>query len=408
MHNNLRIVSINAVSYGSTGNIMRGIAKAAESSIDAECYTFYGNWKNCPNDYKGGQRFGYRLENAICGTISRITGLYYIGHVFGTASLLSKIKRINPDIIHLHNLHLWVINVPMLFSYIKKHNIPVVWTFHDCWPITGHCTHFTIVKCDKWKTGCSHCPIYREYPTSYIDQSSTLWKWKKRWFSNVKQMSIVTPSRWLSELVKESFLKDYSVTTIHNGINLEIFRPYLNSFRERHKIDAQFVVLGVASNWSYRKGLDVFIELSKRLTSDYQIVLVGTDHIIDKFVPNNIISIHKTQNQQELAEIYSAADVFVNPTREENFPTVNMEALACGSPVITFNTGGSPEVIDDTCGSVIACNDIDAMEKEIIRITHEASFSEADCIKRAQAFNENSLYSEYVMLYEHLCSEKKD
>lgn len=213
-------------------------------------------------------------------------------------------------------------------------------------------------------------------------------------------MTIVTPSQWLAGLVKQSFLKDYPVKVINNGIDLSVFKPMESDFREKYGIrKSDFVLLGVAFGWSTRKGLDVFIELTEKLPENYRIILVGTDDKADKQLPKSIISIHRTQNQTELAEIYTASDVFVNPTREDNFPTVNMEAIACGTPVITFNTGGSSECIDETCGSVVPCDDIDELEKEIKRVCLERPYIFDMCIKRAKFFEKNTKFKEYIDLY---------
>lgn len=321
--------------------------------------------------------------------------------MIGTAKLISKLKGIKPNIVHLHNLHNCYINLPMLFDYIKKSKINVVWTLHDCWGFTGLCSHFTILNCIKWKTGCFECPNKKGYPPAAFDKTKTMWKLKRKWFTGVENMTIVTPSKWLADLVKQSYLKDYPVKVINNGIDLDIFKPTQSNFREKHNLKDKFIVLGVAFGWGKRKGLDVFVELSKRLDSNkYQIVLVGTDNNIDAQLPSNIISIHRTQNQVELAEIYTAADVFANPTREENYPTVNMESIACGTPVLTFRTGGSPESLDENTGLVINCNDIDAMEKEIIRICETKPYSVEDCLKRAKRFDMNDKYKEYIELYE--------
>ena len=215
-------------------------------------------------------------------------------------------------------------------------------------------------------------------------------------------MTIVTPSQWLADLVKKSFLKDYPVKVINNGIDLSVFKPTESDFRQKHGIGDKYMLLGVADSWGARKGLDVFIELSNRLdAAKYQIVLVGTNEVVDKQLPDNIISVHRTQDQKELAGIYSAANLFVNPTREENYPTVNMESIACGTPVLTFRTGGSPEIPDETCGAVVDCDDIDALESEIIRITKEKPFSQEACLKRAEAFDKDKLFREYVDLYEN-------
>ena len=217
----------------------------------------------------------------------------------------------------------------------------------------------------------------------------------------MKNLTIVTPSQWLADLVKQSFLKDYPIKVIHNGIDLTVFKPTPSDFRKKYGIpENKFILLGVAFGWGARKGLDVFIELAHRLNKEkFQIVLVGTDNNVDKQLPQEIISIHRTQNQAELAEIYSAADLFVNPTREENYPTVNMEAIACGTPVVTFRTGGSPEILTERTGSIVDCDDIDALQKEIERICETKPFSKEDCITRAKEFDENVRFKEYLELY---------
>lgn len=349
-------------------------------------------------------------DHFVFGTVKENGFHYYVGSLLGrngcfshhgTRQLINMLKEFQPNIIHLHNLHKFCINLPMLFRYIKKSNSSVVWTLHDCWAFTGQCPYFTMVKCDKWKTGCHHCPQTGVYPKSKIDNSKQMYALKKQWFTGIENMTIVTPSQWLADLVKQSFLKEYPVKVINNGIDLHIFQPTPSDFRERNGIAKdKHLLLGVAFGWGARKGLDVFIELAKRLDSSYQIVLVGTDDRVDTQLPANILSIHKTQNQKELAEIYTAADLLVNPTREENYPTVNMESIACGTPVLSFRTGGSPEILDETCGSVVECDDLDAMEREIRRICADRPYSLEACLERAKIFDMNMKFEEYVRLYE--------
>ena len=226
-----------------------------------------------------------------------------------------------------------------------------------------------------------------------------MWSLKKKYFTGINHCILVTPSQWLADLVKQSFLKGYPVKVINNGIDLSVFKPTESGFREKYGLEDVKIVLGVASGWGKRKGLDVFIELAKRLLDDYRIVLVGTDDNVDKQLPSNIISIHRTQNQKELAEIYTAANVFANPTREDTFPTVNMESLACGTPVVTFRTGGCPEILDETCGSVVDCDDVGALEIEIRRICDEKPYSVEACLARAQKFDMNDRFKEYLDLY---------
>lgn len=380
---------------------MLGILKLAEKELNADVAGYYAAWRETNSSEEIAKKFGYNFENRFSFYVSYFTGFHNMGSVLGTLKLIKEIENFSPDILHLHNLHLWMVNLPMLFSYIKKNKIKVVWTLHDCWSFTGQCPHFTMAKCDKWKTGCYNCPLYREYPAACVDRSKTMWKLKKKWFTGVQNMTIVTPSQWLADLVKESFLAEYPVKVIHNGIDLSVFKPTGSDFREKHGLQNKKIILGVAFGWGIKKGFDVFVDLAARLDSEkYQIVLVGTDERADQQLPENIISIHRTQNQKELAEIYSAADLFVNPTREEVLGLVNIEANACGTPVVTFRSGGSPECIDETSGSVVECDDIDALEREIVRICMENPFSKDACIRKAKKFDANEKFDEYINLYE--------
>ena len=399
----MKTVLINSCNFGSTGNIMLEIAETAENGgyTAAVCYpqSRDNSRKQKEKDFIIGTRFSRNIHLQLAG----ITGLNGCFSYFSTLKLLKKLDKLKPDIIHLHNLHNCYINLPMLFKYIKKHNIKTVWTLHDCWSFTGHCPHFDMIGCDKWKTGCYSCPQYKEYPKSLFDNSKIMYRLKRKWFTGVENMTIVTPSEWLAGLVKESYLKDYPVKVINNGIDLNVFKPTESDFRKKYALENKYIVLGVAFGWGRRKGLDVFVELARRLDKEkYKVVLVGTDDNVDKLLPENIISIHRTQNQTELAKIYAAADVFANPTREENYPTVNMEALACGTPVVTFNTGGSPEMLDETCGAAVAKDDNDAMYNEIIRICEKKHYSLEACIKKAKGFDKNEKFGEYIRLYEVL------
>ena len=398
---NRKVLFINLGNFGSTGTIMKGIGESAESNDFCCYYAYPGTQLNKPREPN---------DIIICSAIMRkvaekigyYTGLKGGWLFFETKRLMKRIDEIKPEIIHLHNLHDTYVHLPLLFNYIKKHKVPIVWTLHDSWSFTGHCPYFTMAKCDKWKIGCHDCPNYRDYPSSFFDNSKRMWKLKKKWFTGVENMTIVTPSQWLADLVKQSFLGEYPVRVIHNGIDLAVFKPTPSDFREKYQIRKEKkILLGVAFDWGIRKGLDVFVELSKRLAPEkYQIVLVGTDEQVDRQLPTNIISIHRTQNQTELAEIYTAADVFVNPTREEVLGLVNIEANACGTPVITFNTGGSPECINEKSGMVIPYGDIDAMKESIEYICDNSSFSEKDCIARAASFDQKKKYREYLDLYE--------
>lgn len=396
----LKIAQINTCTYGSTGKIAKGLNTVVErrGGMGYICVPNGRHNKGRPVTKKA-IWIGGRVSEDLHLLLDRFTGLNGCFSRIATHRFLRKLTKLDIDVLHLHNLHNCYINLPMLFRYIKKHNIPVIWTLHDCWAFTGHCPHFTMVKCDKWKTGCHHCPQHREYPKSYVDNSKFMYRRKKEWFTGVQDLTIVTPSHWLAELVGESFLKDYPVKVIHNGIDLSVFKPTESDFRKKHHCEDKFILLGVAFGWGVRKGLDVFVDLASRLDDRFQIVLVGTDDAVDRNLPEGIISIHRTQNQAELAEIYTAADLFVNPTREDTYPTVNMESLACGTPVVTFQTGGSPEMVDPTCGSVVPCDDIDALEREILRIAATNPYPASACLKKAKEFDMNERFEEYVKLY---------
>lgn len=402
MQTKKRLALINAVPYGSTGKIVKGIASVA-SENNWETFIYY-SWtkslkKSSDENVMVGSFIG-KLSHMIFGKLTGLNGCF---SVIDTYRLIRRLKKFKPDIINMHIMHNWNINLKILFSYINKNDIPVIWTLHDCWAFTGHCPHFTMVKCDKWKTGCHDCPQYRQYPASYVDRTKTMWKLKKKWFTGIQNMTIVTPSQWLANLVKESYLKDYPVQVINNGIDLSVFKPTPSNFREKYGIGNKKIVLGIAFGWGKRKGLDVFIELLKRLDHEkYQIVLVGTDDDVDKQLPKSIISIHRTQNQTELAEIYTAADVFANPTREENYPTVNMESIACGTPVVTFKTGGSPEILDETCGSVVPCDDIEAMERAIVEICTKKIFTVDSCIVKSKIFDHRARFLDYLNVFEKI------
>jgi len=399
----MRIVQINGGAKGSTGKIMMGIADVARTQgHEVMCASPITTTNRDAGEDCGYYRIGTFNSRRVNVALARITGFNGCFAWLETYKLLKKIDEFKPDIIHLHNLHDSYINLPMLFSYIKKHNVPTVWTLHDCWSFTGQCPYFTMVKCDKWKTGCHNCPQYKEYPASLYDNTKKMWQLKKKWFTGVKNMTIVTPSEWLANLVNESYLKEYPIKVINNGIDLNIFKPTpCDDVMGGGKLNAH-IVLFVSFGWSVYKGLDVIVDLAKKLTSDYQIVVVGSDDRVDKLLPNNVISIHRTQDQRELAKIYSGATVFANPTREEMLGMVNIEALACGTPVVTFRTGGSPECIDDKSGIVVEKDKIDEMKEAIVQVCEQHKFTREDCVKRAQKFEGIKKYGEYIELYENI------
>lgn len=399
----MRVVQINMVHYGSTGKIMFQIAqKARESGIAMRTFSTWDVAKRIirlPKAPQGHSYYGSQFGNTLHWLLARYTGGSCFYSRFSTWQLIGKIKAFKPDVLHLHNLHAGYLNLPMLFGYAKKAGIQVIWTLHDCWAFTGQCPYFTMANCNKWETGCFACPQWKPYLIG-PDRSGILWQKKKALFTSLQKFTLVTPSSWLAELTRQSYLKDYPVQVINNGIDLSVFKPTPGDFRVKWGLEDKFVLLGVSFSWGRRKGLDVFLELAKQLDDRYQIVLVGADENVEKQLPANVISIRRTENQQQLAEIYTAADLFVNPTREENYPTVNMESLACGTPVLTFRTGGSPEIIDETCGSAVDCDDLQGLLEELERIRQTQPYAKEACLKRAESFDMYRRFEEYVQLYQ--------
>ena len=393
----MKIVQINATcGIGSTGKICVGISELlTEKGFENYIFCSKGN------GYHTSKEFSNYFYTKFQALKAKVFGNYGFNSVIETKKIIAELDKIKPDIVHLHNIHGHDCNLAMLFKYFKKNNTKLIWTFHDCWAFTGYCPHFAMMKCDKWQTECHDC-IQRKYYSWFFDRSKQLFNRKKALLSGL-DLTIVTPSQWLADTVNQSFFKDCPVQVIYNGIDLDVFKETSSdTFRTKNNLGNKKIILGIAFAWDARKGLDVFLELDKRLPDDYKIVLVGTNAETDKRLPESIISIHRTQNQRELAEIYSCADVFVNPTREEVLGLTNIEALACGTPVITFKTGGSPETIDHTSGSVVECDDIDALEREIIRICEDKPYSKENCIAKAQEFDKKERFREYINLYERV------
>ncbi len=396
----MRVLQINSVcGVGSTGRIATDLYKVLEEQ-GHECLIAYG--RGTAPEGINSYRIGTNLDNYLHVARTRLLDQHGYGSKKPTIQLVKKIKEYNPDVIHLHNLHGYYLNLEVLFNYLAESNKPVVWTLHDCWTFTGHCAHFDYIGCDKWKSECRNCPQKKTYPNSYgLDNSYRNFNQKKDLFTRLNNLTIITPSQWLANLVKESFLNEYPIKVVNNGIDLNIFKPTSSDFRKKHYLEEKKIILGVASVWNQRKGLNTFIELSSKLDENYQIVLVGVTEKQKSNLSFNIIGITRTNNIKELAEIYSTADVFVNPTLEDTFPTVNLEALACGTPIITYSTGGSVECIDETCGTVVQKNNIDNLLTAIQQID-KSKLTKENCITQSKLFKKNNKYKEYIERYEEV------
>ncbi len=403
----MKVLQINTtVNTGSTGRIAEDIGRVLISK-GHESYIAYGRAEQ--PSLSETFRIGNQLSVLWHVLITRLFDKHGFASRNATRKLVKWIRHINPDIIHLHCIHGYYIDVKVLFSFIEESQIPVVWTFHDAWAFTGHCTYFDFVNCYKWRVQCNKCPNLNAYPESYFyDNSKFNYIEKKQLFNQVNRMIIVSPSRWLGDFSNESFLSNYPVEIIHNGIDLDQFRPSsVAAIIEKYSLIGKHIILGVASVWSQRKGLSDFVKLRETLDSSFCIVLVGLSEDQQKNLPQGIVCINRTESIKELASLYSAADVYVNPTYVDNFPTTNIESLACGTPVITYNTGGSPEAIDVDTGIVVTKGDVNSLKEAIIQVvsTGKDYYTNA-CRNRALLlFNKTDRYTEYLSIYQKLLNK---
>lgn len=399
-----KVLQINSVvNKGSTGRIAEEIGNVLMAN-GWESAIAYGRPSNPSNS----------ISIEIGDFKSR--GLHFLKSTFldshglssskATLGLIERIKEEDPDIIHLHNIHGYFLNFEILFSFLSKSKIPLVWTLHDCWPFTGHCAYFSYAECEKWKTkeGCSSCPQINKYPKSFIDKSKRNFDLKKKVFNSVNSITFVPVSYWLKNELKQSFLGNHDSVVIYNGINLAKFKPNGDDLEKQRILPNKFILLGVNTNWTERKGISEFIELSKIISEEEQIVLVGLPKKLLKSLPENIIGFERTESVEELVQFYNEADVLINPTLEDNYPTSNLEAISCGIPVITYDTGGSPESIGEGCGFKVPKKRIDLLYEKVQEIKKNGSeFYRNKCRNFAlENFDQKIKFKQYLDLYQSL------
>lgn len=412
---NMKVLQINTVAVnGSTGRITEGIGEAIIRRGHSS-YIAYGRNNILPESSKSNLiKIGNNFSVTEHVLETRLLDRQGLASRYATHKFIKQIDAIKPDVIHLHNIHGNFLNYKILFKYLAEADIPVVWTLHDCWAFTGHCVHFVAKNCDKWKSGCFSCPRLGSYPKSYFaDRSRSNYENKKRAFTSVKNMTLVPVSNWLGQVCSESFLGNNPIHVIHNGIDTDSFSPKINvstKIRNKYELGNRFVVLGVATGWSNENGLYDFIELRKRLDPDYVIVLVGVTEKIKSILPEGIIGISRTDSKEELAELYSTADIFINGSFEETFGLVTAESMACGTPVIVYDSTACPEIVTDNTGYVIPVRDIEAMKSTIEyqrQLPYETKLSQSEVCSELirNKYDRLEKYDEYVSLYEQIISE---
>lgn len=403
----MRIAILHAGNSGFFPRYYKALFTAAESKGHHVALFSPNSGRNrrnkLPNQITWGSKFNWHIHYILY----KLTGIQDIFSICATLSLIRKLKQFKADIIHFNIINDKIICIPLLIKFINQNNIPVVWTMHDCRAFTGMCPYFDEINCSLWKKGCKKCPQC----DTYFNHTYLTWKIRNRWHTSIKNLTIVTPSEWLAELTKRSFFKEYNIITIYNGVDLYGFSDKIKmNMRCKHNISSdKHVILGCSINWEKRKGLDYFTKISTLLPKQYQIVLIGNINHEEKqrLTDMNIICTGKTKNFQELVAWYQTANVFCNPTMADNFPTTNIEALAAGTPVVTFKTGGSPEAIDKNTGIIVEQGNIDELCKAIIQIaTHPEIYTKKKCIERSLLFS-NDQYNLYIDLFENISSTNK-
>lgn len=392
----MKILFINTVShYGSTGKIVDNLIKVAQSR-GHHTFSIFGRGNSYSKiEFKNQSTIGFYLHVMF----TRLFDLHGLLSLIPSYKTIYKIKKNKPDVINIHNLHGYYINYVILFHFLKKIKIPIVWTLHDCWSFTGHCTHFDYIKCSKWKNQCNLCPSKKDYPASYIfDFSQNNYRIKKNTFTSIKNITFITPSDWLKKLVQSSFFKNYYIKTINNGIDL------FQDFKYIPGVKDDKIVLAVASPWTKRKGYNDLNYIAKKLKDYCTFVIIGLSEKQITELPNYCNKIKRTNNLQELSLWYNKATVFINPTYEDNFPTTNLEALASGTPVITYDTGGSSEAIDSSTGIIVKQGDLESLTDTVISVLNkDIVFDSSVCRKRAEEHYDRYLkFNEYIDLFETL------
>ena len=396
----LKLLQINvAANWGSHGRIAEEIGLEAMAQ-GWESYIAYGRYANPSKSHI--VKIGDLFDHCLHGAQSLLLDRHGLASCGPTKKLIKEIEQIKPDLIHLHNIHGFYLNYPILFRYLSTVDIPVVWTLHDCWAFTGHCAWPIHGHCDRFQEQCCHCPLQSKgYPKSFLlDRSRSNFKLKKRYFRSLQDLHLVTVSRWLEQQVRLSFMQDMDIRTIYNGLDTEVFRP--SGTPPTSVTDGHPLVLGVCNAWYDWKGLDDMAALRELLPEEYEVMVVGVNEDQMHRLPEGITCIRRTDSVSQLAEIYSQADVFVNPSKVESFGMTTAEALSCGTPSIVYDTSACPEVVDNLTGRVVPLGDVNALAKavmEICSLPGREAMRQA-CRERAiRLFNRQDRYKEYLQLY---------
>ncbi len=401
----MKVLQINTVcGIRSTGRICTDLAEILEND-GCECRIAYGR-ESVPDKY---QKYAYKIGNDTNVKIDALKTRFLDNAGFNSTAATKRfikwIECFDPDIIHLHNIHGYYINIRLLFKFLKDYGKPVIWTLHDCWAFTGHCAHFTMASCDKWKNGCYSCSQKNVYPTSlFLDRSKRNYQLKKDLFTSLDNLIIVTPSKWLADMAKQSYLKKYEIIAIPNGIDLDVFKPTYGDFRERYGLENKKIILGAATSWPESKNLKLFSQVAEVLDDSYKVVVVGVPQEQAARYSEKMLAIPRTNSVEEMSEIYTCADVFANLGLEETMGLTTVEAMACGTPVITSNCTAVPEVVTEDSGIVIKNLDVQGVVAGIEKVLSQCY---NDTFSNARKYEKAQQYRKYIDLYNKIIQNAK-
>ena len=391
---------------GSTGRITESIGEIATAN-GWDCYIAYGA------RYVGKSNMNSVAVGSICceyrhALKSLLFDMHGLGSSYETRRLIDKVKSIKPDVIHLHCIHGYYLNYKILFEYLNTTNIPVVWTFHDCWALTGHCAHFVEANCNKWMQGCFDCPLSKKYPTSITDFSKRNYLLKRDLFSTCKNLHIVSVSEWLNECVSYSFLKDKPMCVIPNGVDLDVFREQETS-NLFDSYEGKFVILGVATQWNAGKGFEDYLKLSQYLNEDEVIVLVGLNKKQIPILPTNIVGLECVSSPKMLAQVYARADVLLSLSYAETFGMTIVEAAACGTPAVVYDNTAQKTLVTEQTGEIVQTGNVQDVFKAIQVIKQNGKeYYKKECRNRVElSFDKNKCFEKYIKLYNELFRKRK-
>ena len=401
----MKVLQINAV-YGfkSTGVIVKDIGNTLAHNGDVAYFAYQTTNESVENGYLVGNKPDWKLH----AVHSRVFGKQAYASKCATRRLLKWVDEIKPDVVHFHNLHSNYINLNLLCDHLAKKNIPTVITMHDCWYFTGKCSHYAAVKCGKWQEECGSCPLSKtEQPSLFFDSTSKVLKDRTEHLRKLPGLTLVGCSQWIANEAKKSKLGTADICVVYNGVDTEIFKPHESDIRNELGLEGKFVILGMADKWFAPQNREIVEKIIAAQDENSKIVIVGCRKeqmaYFSKF--ENVVPMGYVSDRHRLADVYASSDVFVNLTRADTLPTVNMESICCGTPVITFDCCGSPELVDEECGFVVREGDYIGLLEAIENIKSKPLCF--DLYKQHQKFDKNQCYKKYLDIYKRVSENKK-